>query len=348
MLLLKNNLVLTIPLASLNYLLTILSRFTFLILIYRILLILPVHEAGENIFLLGGLFQTTLFKIPNLLGGLSLIDEPYILYSLIPIISTNVDSDKENNFDIQFKTWLISNKPVKVYLNSAKSKDLIYKENCSRSGVYLWYNNINGKYYIGSSINLKHRIYYYFSPAYLKKNKFLIQRALMCHTHNNFSLYILEYCEIKDLISREQYYIDLLTPPYNINPTAYSRLGSKHVEESKELMRINNLGEKNPMFGKTHSVEYKAILSERMINNNPMAGKPCDEKVKIIIKKVQSIPLYVYDAKTKLLLFKYDSQKEFIKVFKVSPKTVIKYINTNNPFREQYMLSNTLLDKSSI
>jgi group I intron endonuclease len=258
------------------------------------------------------------------------------------------NNNKENKLDIQFKTWLIDNKPAKVYLNSATSKNLIYTENCSKSGIYLWYNNINGKYYVGSSINLKHRFYYYFSPTYLKKNKFLIQRALMSHTHDNFSLYVLEYCEIKDLISREQYYIDLLTPPYNINPTAYSRLGSKHVEESKELMRINNLGKKNPMFGKTHSIEYRAILSERMTNNNPMAGKPCKEEVKAIIKKVQSIPLYIYDVKTKLLLFKYDSQKEFIKVFKVSPKTVIKYINTSNIFREQYILSSTLLDKTSI
>jgi group I intron endonuclease len=257
-------------------------------------------------------------------------------------------NNEDNILDIQFKTWLISNKPAKVYLNSAKSKNLIYNENCSKSGVYLWYNNINGKYYVGSSINLKHRLYYYFSPAYLKKNKFLIQRALMYHTHDNFSLYILEYCDIKDLISREQYYIDLLTPPYNINPTAYSRLGSKHSEDSKELMRINNIGDKNPMFGKSHSIEYKEILRERMTNNNPMAGKPCKEKVKIIIKNVQSISLYVYDAKTKLLLFKYDSHKEFIKAFKVSPKTIIKYVNTNNVFRDQYILSNTLLDNTSI
>jgi hypothetical protein len=117
----------------------------------------------------------------------------------------------------------------------------------------------------------------------------------------------------------------LVSLSYNINPTAYSRLGSKHSEDSKELMRINNLGDKNPMFGKSHSDEYKAI-----------------------IRKVHSIPLYVYDAKTKLLLSKYDTQKEFIKVFKVSPKTVIKYVNTGNIFRDQYILSNTLSDKISI
>jgi group I intron endonuclease len=84
----------------------------------------------------------------------------------------------------------------------------------------------------------------------------------MYHIHDNFSLYILEYYEIKDLILREQYYIDLLTPPYNIYPTAYSRLESKHSEDYKELMCINNIGDKNPMFSRSHSTEYKAILKE--------------------------------------------------------------------------------------
>lgn len=44
---------------------------------------------------------------------------------------------------------------------------------------------------------------------------------------------ILEYCEPSDVISREQYYIDLLKPDYNILQVAGSSLGYKHTEESK-------------------------------------------------------------------------------------------------------------------
>ena len=88
-------------------------------------------------------------------------------------LSTVNYNNNNNKLDIEFKDWLIFNKPSKVYLNSAESKNFIYSKNCSKSGIFLWYNNINGKYYIGSSINLKHRFYYYFSLVSLKKEKFL-------------------------------------------------------------------------------------------------------------------------------------------------------------------------------
>lgn len=169
----------------------------------------------------------------------------------------------------------------------------------------------------------------------------------MFHTHENFSLYVREYCGIKDLIPREQYFIDLLTPPYNINPSANSRLGSKYTEDSKELMRINNIGDKNPMFGKSHSAEYKAILKERMTKNNPMVGKPVTDKMKEIIKEFFSRPVYAYDANSKILMNKYDSQKDFIKSFKISAKTVVRDLNSGKVLREQYILSNTLLDRTS-
>jgi group I intron endonuclease len=43
-----------------------------------------------------------------------------------------------------------------------------------------------------------------------------INRALLKDGYSSFSLYILEYCDEKDLIQREQYYFDLLKPEYNI------------------------------------------------------------------------------------------------------------------------------------
>jgi group I intron endonuclease len=40
----------------------------------------------------------------------------------------------------------------------------------------------------------------------------------------------LEYCDPKDLLSREQYYFNLFNPEYNILKTAGSSLGRKHSE----------------------------------------------------------------------------------------------------------------------
>jgi len=50
-------------------------------------------------------------------------------------------------------------------------------------------------------------------------------------------LEILEYCDSVDTLKREQYYLDLLKPEYNIVKIAGSTLGYKHTSESLEKMR---------------------------------------------------------------------------------------------------------------
>jgi group I intron endonuclease len=52
-----------------------------------------------------------------------------------------------------------------------------------------------------------------------------------------FFFFYLEYCEPANAITREQYYIDLLKPEYNILQVAGSRMGSKHTEETKAKLR---------------------------------------------------------------------------------------------------------------
>ena len=48
---------------------------------------------------------------------------------------------------------------------------------------------------------------------------------------------ILEYCDSADTLKREQYYLDILKPEYNIAKIAGSTLGYKHTTESLEKMR---------------------------------------------------------------------------------------------------------------
>ena len=56
-------------------------------------------------------------------------------------------------------------------------------------------------------------------------------------------------CEINILIEREQYYLDLLKPEYNILKIAGSMLGFKHSEATKIKMSINR--------GKKHTYEVR-------------------------------------------------------------------------------------------
>ena len=59
-----------------------------------------------------------------------------------------------------------------------------------------------------------------------------ICKAILKYGRNNFRLEILEYCNLDILLEREQYYIDLLKPEYNLLTTAGSSLGYRHTEET--------------------------------------------------------------------------------------------------------------------
>jgi group I intron endonuclease len=71
----------------------------------------------------------------------------------------------------------------------------------------------------------------------------------------------------KDVIKREQYYLDLFKPEYNILKVAGSLLGFKHSEKTKAQIRAKALGRKI-------SEETKAKMSvSKMGNSLPPARK---------------------------------------------------------------------------
>ena len=57
------------------------------------------------------------------------------------------------------------------------------------------------------------------------KNNSIIYRALLKNGYSNFRLEILEYNEKAKILEREQYYLDILKPTYNICKVAGSSLG---------------------------------------------------------------------------------------------------------------------------
>lgn len=147
-------------------------------------------------------------------------------------------------------------------------------------GIYLWFNNVNNNYYVGSAKNLKNWLSSYFNSKYLVEDDFKIQRALIKYKHENFSLYILEYCDIKDLILREQYFINTLSPYYNILQYTYSSLGFKYSEEIRKLLSKINTDKKHSeeaivkMIGRIFTEETHKIMSDsRLGNKNSFFGK---------------------------------------------------------------------------
>ena len=178
------------------------------------------------------------FKFNNIY----IVNKPYIrFYSTSPNSPSN---DIPNN--------------IKLYEDAYLMRKSIIKENKGKSGIYKWTNKITNDIYIGQSIDLSKRLIKYFNLSYLKNRETLvISRALIKYGYSNFSLDILEYCDLANLTEREQYYMDKLNPRYNTLKIAGSSSGHKLTEETKNKISLYLKGiyvqEKSALYGRTHS-----------------------------------------------------------------------------------------------
>lgn len=65
------------------------------------------------------------------------------------------------------------------------------------SGIYALVNKVNGKSYIGSTVNLYNRILDYQQRSYLaSKSTLVIVWAIQKHGFNSFDVYLLEYTSL--------------------------------------------------------------------------------------------------------------------------------------------------------
>lgn len=159
--------------------------------------------------------------------------------------------------------------PSVVYANADEDKLSLLADN-KRAGVYRWVNKVNGKTYIGSSINIRVRMYKYYDLRYLAESNRPIERALLSYGFSKFSLEILEYCHKDDVLSKEQYYMDLLKPEYNIVKTAGSTVGYKHTSETLAKMRAfvlsDEVKERKTLAAiKAGAANRKAVLVENTL-----------------------------------------------------------------------------------
>lgn len=132
---------------------------------------------------------------------------------------------------------------VKIYTKIDSQRETNLKHNKNKSGIYKWINNQAGKFYIGSSVNLSKRLLFYLSYISMARHKgrSIIYSALLKYGDKNFTLEIIEYCDPKETIAREQYYINTLGPEYNILNIANTYhgffFGKKHTEKSLALIK---------------------------------------------------------------------------------------------------------------
>lgn len=254
--------------------------------------------------------------------------------------------------------------PVVVYYNADTQKTQVIRDNKGKSGIYRWINKKDNKSYIGSAISLNRRLANYYSYVMLSKEKRIISRALLKYGYSNFQLEILEYCDLSLLIEREQYYLDLLKPEYNILKIAGSRLGYRHTEETLAKFRARKLtNEEKAKIGATHkgkilSEETKEriraahvgkILSEitraklsitRKGEKNPMYGKIHSEETIIKLSAANGSPVEVLNTKTNEIKL-YTSRRVAAEALSCNVSTISRYVKSGKLYKGIYKITDS-------
>ena len=247
---------------------------------------------------------------------------------------------------------------IKFYEDAYSMRKLIIKDNQNKSGIYKWTNKLTNDIYVGQSKDLAKRFIKYFNLSYLKNRETLvISRALIKYGYSNFSLEILEYCDIANLTEREQYYFDKLNPEYNTLKIAGSSLGRKLTEETKTKISKSLKGiyekEKSALYGRTHTEATKALMS---LKKSKINKKTHTEETKELMRqkalgrkhsedtllKMSASRGYLVNIQEKCdsegfkLIGSFVSIRRAAKFLGISSNTIRLYINSGKIFKDRY------------
>lgn len=159
-----------------------------------------------------------------------------------------------------------------------------YNQQSMISCIYCIKNLQSGKKYIGSCKKLRNRIHLHIRTLkHQNHHSRILQRAFNKYGIENFCVEILEVVnEIKDLLNREQYYLDFYNPEYNIAKVAGSSLGIKRTDEFKEKIRKAISGVKHPQWRKDLKSKYQ--LGKKHKKFSEEGQKNCSEAQKLLYK----------------------------------------------------------------
>lgn len=186
----------------------------------------------------------------------------------------------------------------------------------------------------------------YYRKSYIthpSRGKSIICYALVKYNYNNFSLSILEYCDKDKIITREQYYLDLLNPSYNILKYAYSSDGYKHTLEAiQKISLARRLATPDPGQGGSPS---RAKKGKFIKENNSFYGKSHTEEIKALmsqtaLKKVKpnnAKPVLLKDSNNNII-GDFKSMSELSIYLKADKATLAKYRDSNKLFRSLYYI----------
>jgi group I intron endonuclease len=246
----------------------------------------------------------------------------------------------------------------KIFKNAARVYDnlhlvethiLIREENKHKAGVYILYNKINDKFYVGSAIS--NRIYARFrNHCFHGTGSAVTKRAICKFGAENFYFIVYEYfpgiikkdnlkSENLKLLARESAIISEFSPEYNIlkfagcNSSVY-----KHSEESPSFLPFSFTPELREFIGNfkgnkaTQTPSIRQNMSERRIQfyiDNP-------EHIEYL-RKFASKPVALYNLEGELIN-SYPGIRVLCKELGTSNKTINKAIKNNTPVKKKYIV----------
>lgn len=150
-------------------------------------------------------------------------------------------------------------------------------------GIYRITNKINGKFYIGQSVDINRRFMEHKAPHGKMTS---IKLAIKKYGKENFLFEVIEECNIEDLDAREIYWIARLQPQYNRDEGGR---GSRGHHVSDDLR--NYLSERNKQFWDNLSETEKESICARL--TGPPNGHTVSEETRAKLRaanlgKVQS------------------------------------------------------------
>lgn len=141
------------------------------------------------------------------------------------------------------------------------------------SGIYVIENIVNGKKYIGQTINLKRRLYDH--KRCLNKgthHNLYLQREFAKYGEENFNFKILEKCSMNELDIKEIEWINNYDAMNNSKGYNMESGGNKNKIVS-EKTRLKKCGNNNPMYGKKLSKAHIESLKIKNRANSKLLDK---------------------------------------------------------------------------
>ena len=128
--------------------------------------------------------------------------------------------------------------------------------------VYLIWNLVNGKRYVGQTTKtVKERFY---AHSYADS---VIGRAIKKYGKKNFRYGVIKSCTSREELNcREKYFVAVLKSktPYGYNMTDGGEYVYSMSDKARKEISLKQLGEKHHFFGKHHTPEQKAAVSAKL------------------------------------------------------------------------------------